>query len=122
MSRFRDRGQAAVELALALPLLCLLAAGLLQVALVARHQLAVQEAARRGARAAAVAAAPAAAAQQAAAAAVGIAPLVVTAAPGAGGTVTVTVRYVDRTDAPLIGWLLPDLTLTASATMVVEPP
>ena len=46
----RDGGQATVELALGLPLVCLLAAGVLQVGLVARHQLAVQEAARRGAR------------------------------------------------------------------------
>ena len=40
----------------------------------------------------------------------------------AGGRVTVTVSFVDRTDAPLVGWLLPDVTLTASATMLLEPP
>ena len=117
----RDGGQATVELALGLPLVCLLAAGVLQVGLVARHQLAVQESARRGARAAAVAAAPAGAAGQAAAAAVGVAPLDV-ATVVAGGRVTVTVSFVDRTDAPLVGWLLPDVTLTASATMLLEPP
>ena len=50
----RDRGQATVELALALPLLCVLLLAVVQVAVVARDQLAVQLAAREAARAASV--------------------------------------------------------------------
>ena len=41
----RDRGQATVELALAMPLLCTLLLGVVQVAVVARDRLAVQLAA-----------------------------------------------------------------------------
>jgi hypothetical protein len=39
---------------------------------------------------------------------------------GAGSQVTVTVRYLAPTDLPLVGPLLPDLALTAEATMRVE--
>jgi len=59
-------GQAAVELALALPVVVLLLLGMLQVALVGRDQLAIELAAREAARAAAVSADPAAAARLAA--------------------------------------------------------
>ncbi|MGI9032070.1 MAG: TadE/TadG family type IV pilus assembly protein, partial [Ilumatobacteraceae bacterium] len=59
-------GQAAVELALVLPVVVVFLLGLLQVALVARDQLAVELAAREGARAALVSAQPGAAATGAA--------------------------------------------------------
>ena len=108
----RDRGQATVELALTLPLLCVLLLGVVQVAVVARDRLAVQLAAREAARAAAASSDPAAA---------------MAAAPGRGrarsaarrmaesaGRVRATVTYVERTDVPLIGVLLPDLTVTAT--------
>ena len=49
-----ERGQATVELALCLPMLCLLLLGVVQVAVVVRDHLAVQVAAREAARAAAV--------------------------------------------------------------------
>ena len=58
MNRHRQRGQATVELALALPLVCLLLLAVLQVAVVARDRLAVEHAARAAARAAAVSADP----------------------------------------------------------------
>jgi len=118
--RLRDRGQATVELALGLPLVCLMLLGVLQVALVVRHQLAVHAAARDGARAAAASADPGAAGA-AALATTGLRPLTVTTSEH-HGRVTVTVTYVDHTDAPLIGALLPDVTLTAEVTMVIEPP
>ncbi len=117
--RLRDRGQATVELALGLPLVCLMLLGVLQVALVVRHQLAYA-AARDGACAAAASADPGAAGA-AALATTGLRPLTVTTSEH-HGRVTVTVTYVDHTDAPLIGALLPDVTLTAEVTMVIEPP
>ena len=60
MSRDGDAGQAAVELALLLPVVVVLVLGVLQVALVGRDQLALELAAREAARAAAVSADPAA--------------------------------------------------------------
>lgn len=116
-----DRGQASVELALCLPFVCLLLCGVVQVAVVARGQLAVQLAAREAARAAAVSAEPAAAATLAARRAVGLRPLAVTVSQH-GGTVTATVTYTERTQVPLVGALLPDVTLSASVTMALEPP
>ena len=117
----RDRGQATVELALCLPLLCILMLGVVQVAVVVRDQLAVQLAAREAARAAAVAADPGGAAGAAADAASTLRPLDI-ATSTSGATVTATVRFVEHTDVPLIGALLPDLTLSANASMQLEPP
>lgn len=115
-----DRGQSTVELALALPLLCVLLLGVVQVGLVVRHQLAVQAAARNGARAAA-AAASTGAATSAALASTPLRPLDVDIVDD-GSTVTVTVRYVDHTDVPLVGLFIPAVTVSASATMTLEPP
>lgn len=116
-----DRGQSTVELALALPLVCLLLCGIVQVAVVGRDQLAVQLAAREAARAAAVSADATGAGTAAALRAVALRPLVVSVRE-ANGIVTATVRYTDRTDVPLIGAFLPDVTLSASVSMQVEPP
>ncbi|MEQ1700284.1 MAG: TadE/TadG family type IV pilus assembly protein [Ilumatobacteraceae bacterium] len=117
----RDRGQSTVELALALPLICLLLCGIVQVAVIGRDQLAVQLAAREAARAAAVAADASGAGTTAALRAVALRPLTVTISE-TNGMVTATVRYTDRTDVPLVGALLPEVTLTASVTMQAEPP
>ncbi len=116
----RDRGQATVELALALPLVCLLLFGIVQVAVLSRDQLAVQLAAREAARAAAASPDPGAA-SVAAHRAVALRPLSVEISES-DGTVTATVSYTDHTDVPLIGALLPDVVLTATVTMAVEPP
>ena len=118
-----DRGQAAVELALALPLVFVVLLAAVQVLLVARDQLAVIHAAREGARAAAVAADPAGEGGRAARAAL------TTLDPGrlsvdvdpSGERVSVTVRYRAPTDVPLVGSLLGDVTVTGTATMQVEP-
>lgn len=115
-----DRGQATVELALAVPILCLLLLGVVQIAVVVRDQLLAIEAARVGARAAAVAADTTSAgdgAAQRVLQGVGDASVVVS-----GDAVTVRVSIVNGTDIPLIGALLPDVTIDASATMVLEPP
>lgn len=115
-----DRGQATVELALAMPILCLLLLGVVQTAVVVLDQLLAMEAARVGARAASVAADTTSAGQGAAQRVlhgVGDASVVVS-----GDAVTVRVSIVNGTDIPMIGLLLPDVTVEASATMVLEPP
>jgi TadE-like protein len=117
----RDRGQAAVELALCLPLLFVFLLGIVQLVVIVRDQLAVQLAASGAARAASVATPSAAAARGAAGRAVSLRPLIVETNLSTD-TVTVTVSHVTRTDVPLIGALIPDITVTAAATMALEPP
>ena len=116
-----DRGQATVELALCLPLLCIFLLGIVQLVVIVRDQLAVQLAAREAARAAAVAAPPAPAAERAANRAVTLRPLMV-ATHMSIDAVTITVSHVTHTDVPMIGALLPDITVSAQATMTLEPP
>jgi len=118
--RRRDRGQSTVELALALPLICLLLLGVVQLAVVLRDQLVVIEAARLGARAAAVSAAPASAATGVATRAIARGARVDTSEDGA--MVTVSVTLVNHTDVPLIGVLLPDVEVRGRASMLFEPP
>lgn len=114
-------GQATVELALALPVVAIVVLGIVQLVVVARDQLAVEVAARDGARAAAVAAHPDGAARAAASRAVRLRPLDVDVAV-AGSHVTVTVAHATPTDVPLIGPLLGDVVVAATVTMVREPP
>jgi hypothetical protein len=116
-----DRGQATVELALVLPLVFGLLVLVFQIALVARDEVLVVHAARDAAREATV---------------THDATRVVSAGrrnlPGAmvrivrrgrvGEPVEVTITYVSRTDLPLIGALLPDLTLHERSVMRVEMP
>ena len=119
----RERGQATVELALGLPVVLLGVLLVVQAGLVVADQVRVVHAAREGVRAAAVSPDPGAAAG-----AVerngGLAPdrVQVTTSPrgGRGSDVTVTVTYRALTDLPLVGPLLPDVVLTADATMRVE--
>ena len=116
-----DRGQATVELALSLPLLFVFLLGIVQLVVIVRDQLAVQLAAREAARAAAVAASADTAAGTAASRAVALRPLEV-ATTASASSVTVTVSHVTPTDVPLIGALLPDVVVSATATMALEPP
>lgn len=122
-ARTGEHGQAAVELALGLPLVFLAVLAVVQVVLVARDQVAVVHAAREGARAAAVAGPGGATdARSAALAALGLDPARVSIAEAtSGGRVRVSVRYLSPTDVPLVGPLLGDITVSASATMRVEP-
>jgi hypothetical protein len=117
-----DHGQAAVELALTLPLVFLVVLAVVQVLVIARDQLAVIHAAREGARAAAVAADARTEAASAARAAAGLDNdrLTVEAAES-GDKVIVVVRYRAPTDIALIGALVGDVTVTGEATMRVEP-
>lgn len=115
-----DRGQAAIEFALALPMLAVVLIAIAQLGVVVRDEIAVGHAARAGARAASVAADPGSAARRAADEATQL-PVTVETAVGSSA-VTVTVVYVDPTDAPLIGALLGPVTHRASVTMALEPP
>jgi Flp pilus assembly protein TadG len=121
----RDEGQAAVELALVLPLLALLLLAVVQVVLVARDQILVVHAARAGARHAAVdgdASAVRRAVHDAGAGGLDASRLTVEVSPvgRAGPLVTATVRYRAPTDVPLVGPLLPDVPLLARASMASE--
>lgn len=118
-----ERGQAAVELALALPLLAVLALVLLQAALVLRDQVVLTHAAREAARAAAVDADPSAP-DRAAADSSALDPrrLLVTTGPRGrpGSRVTVRVAYDAPTEVPVVGALVGDVRLVQSVTMRVE--
>jgi Flp pilus assembly protein TadG len=118
-----ERGQSAVELALVLPLLALLALGLVQVGLVVRDQLLVVHAARAAAREAAVSS-DHGAIIGAARGATTLDPDRVLADVGPRGrpgtSVTVTIRYRALTAVPVIGRFLDDIDLEASASMRVE--
>lgn len=121
--RRREGGQAAVELALALPLLALLALLLLQVGLVVRDQVLLTHASREAARAAAVDGAPGAARDGALAGSRldGDRLTVRTAGrAGPGSRVTASLSYRSPTDVPLVGRLVGDVRLRASVTMRVE--
>jgi Flp pilus assembly protein TadG len=119
----REGGQSAVELALALPLLALLALALLQVALVVRDQVLLTHAAREAAREAAVAT-DRRAARRGALAGARLEPdrlvVVTTGRAGAGSRVTATLSYRSATDVPVIGPLVGDVRLRASVTMRAE--
>ena len=121
MSARRDRGQAAVEFAIVVPVVVVLVLGIVQVAVVAAHRLAVEHLARAAARAASVSSDPASAASGFVADASGLEPLDVVTSTTAS-TVTVTVAFTDPTSVPVIGAVVADVRLTASATMPLEPP
>ncbi|CAA9247924.1 MAG: hypothetical protein AVDCRST_MAG50-2080 [uncultured Acidimicrobiales bacterium] len=119
-----DEGQAAVELALVTPLLFTLLLAVVQVGLVVRDQVLVVHVAREGAREAAVRSAVegAAAASRAATDAGLVEGRASVDTDHVGGMVRVRVRYSSATDVPLIGPLLPDVTLISDATMRQESP
>lgn len=121
----RERGQSTVELALLLPVLVLLLLTVLQVGLVARDIVLVTHAAREAARAAAVDPAPGAA-RSAALRSSGLRPDDLTVAvrgrTGPSGRVTVILNYHPTRAVPLVGEWVAKRTITATATMRVEPP
>ena len=119
----RDRAQATVELVLVLPVIAVLLLAVVQVGLVVRDQVLVTHAAREAARAAAVdpdAGAPARAGAAAADLVAHRLSVAVTDRQGPGSRVRVEVTYVSPTVVPLVGPLVPDVRLSASATMRVE--
>ncbi len=120
--RREEQGQASVELALLLPVIVVLLLAVLQVGLLARDVVLVTHAAREAARAAAVDPDPGSA-QAAARAAAGLEPdrltVRLTSTEGTG-RVSVEVRYRARSSVPLVGVLIGERTLRASATMRIE--
>jgi hypothetical protein len=118
-------GQATLELALGLPLLALLLAGLVEVGLLVSDQTRIWHAAREGARVAIVD--PDAADAVAAAERSGLKPLEVEISPAPqfrrqGDALTLKVAYAPRARVPLFGILLRRLELKAQATMRIEHP
>ncbi|MCU1456646.1 MAG: TadE-like protein [Actinomycetia bacterium] len=108
-----------MELALGLPVIVILGLLLIQVALLARDEVAVVHAAREAARAASVDPDPA----RAEAAAQHVLPgarVELGPRPDVGGELTVTVTDRSRTDVPLVGPMLADPELRASVTIRVE--
>ena len=125
VGRGGQRGSAAVEFALVLPLILILALATLQVALLTKDELIIQGAARAGARQAAVSSDDASARQAAVNAAVGLDParldVVVERGGGIDQPVVVTVSYSAPIALPAVTWLFPDhVALSAIATMRQE--
>lgn len=121
----RERGQATVELVLALPILAIVIMAFVEVAMIGADRVRVSHAAREGARMAAVDSDPAAVDR--AVEASGLPGAEVEVMPGSterrlGGPVTVSVTYHPKAHVPLIGDLFTRLTLHAEATMRVEQP
>jgi Flp pilus assembly protein TadG len=118
-----DGGQATVEAALVLPLVATMLLAVIQVGLLVRAQVLVTHAAREAARAAAVDDAQDAAANAAKSASTLDAArmdIEVRGRSGPGSRVTVEISYRAATDVPLVGSLIGDVTLHATATMRVE--
>jgi Flp pilus assembly protein TadG len=117
----RERGTAAVEFALVLPLVLTITLALLQVGLLVRDRLLLESAARAGARAAAVQDDPGAidasvtgASSMLDATALGI---TIARAGTRGDPVTVTVTYRSAVRVPLVAWLFGDaVAMVADAT------
>lgn len=123
MNRRREGGQASVEVALLLPLVATMLLGVVQVGLVVRDQVLVTHASREAARAAAVEPTEAAArdgAEEAARLDPARLAVELDGSTQPGGRLTVTVRYRSPTAVPLVGALVGDRTLSATATMRVE--
>lgn len=119
--RGTHRGQATVELALGLPVVCLAVLLVLQLALVGRDALIVHHAAHEAARAAAVEPHPPAARAGALASTSALDPRrLEVGLHRSAGRVTARIRYRSVTGLPLVGVLVPDRDLTASVTMREE--
>jgi Flp pilus assembly protein TadG len=115
-----ERGTAAVEFALVLPLVLVVALALVETGLLVRDRLLVEAAARAGARAAAVADDPQAVRDAAVAAAPALdaaaLALDVERAGVRGQPVTVRVRYASAVRVPFVAWLFGDAIAMGAST------
>ncbi|GIU99343.1 MAG: hypothetical protein KatS3mg014_0959 [Actinomycetota bacterium] len=121
----RERGSAVVELALVLPVLFLVLLAVVQVGVIARDRLVLEEAARAGARAASVSLDEAEVRAAVLRAASALDParveLDIVREGAQGDVVAVEVRYRVRVAGPIAGWLLPaEVALRATAAMRQE--
>ena len=123
LDKKNDKGQAAVELALLLPVIVLFLLLLIQVGFVVEHQILVVHAAREAARQGAVDAS-AKDIEQVARSRVALDSshlhITVQRDNKVGGQVHATVNYNDPTNVAMIGKLLPDIDLSATVSMRVE--
>jgi Flp pilus assembly protein TadG len=124
-ARTGERASAAVEFALVLPLVLLMALALVQVGLLVKDQLVVAAAARAGARQGAVSTDDAQARQAATDAAASLdatrLDIAVERLGGVGTPVVVTVRYDVPPRLPWVDWLFPaEIELTAASTFRQE--
>lgn len=120
-----ERASASVEFALVLPLVLIMTLAVVQVGLLVKDQLIVEECARAGARQASVSTDDSSVTAAALEAAVSLDPDRVTVTidrEGAGGTpVTVHIRYSAPIVVPLVTWLFPTtVDLGADAVMRQE--
>jgi Flp pilus assembly protein TadG len=118
--RASQKGTAAVEFALVLPLILVVALALVQTGLLVRDRLLVEAAARAGARAAAVQEDASAIRSEALAAAPsledGAFELAITRAGARGEPVTVSIRYAAPVRVPFVGWLFNDAVGMSTST------
>ncbi len=120
-----EGGQATVELALALPILALLLAALVEVGLLVADQARLWHAAREAVRVAVVD--PDLSDARAAAESTGLRPVEVSVSPEMhlrrqGDPLTASLRYRPNARVPLFGALLQRVDLAAEATMRIEQP
>jgi len=119
-----DRGSAAVEFALVLPLLLVLVLAVVQIGLFVRDDLVLVGSARAGARQAAVSADDESVRSAVSADAPGLDPTrieVTIARTQRGGPATVSLTYPTPQAVPFVGWLFPSsITLHATAVMRQE--
>jgi Flp pilus assembly protein TadG len=119
-----DRGSAAVEFALVLPILLMLALAVVQVGLFVRDDLVVAGSARAGARQAAVSSDDDSVRTAVSQDAPGLDPTridVTISRTQRGGPATVSVAYSAPQTVPFVGWLFPSpVTLHATAVMRQE--
>ncbi len=115
-----QRGQATVELALALPAVLLALLAVVQAGLVVADHVRAVHVAREAARAVAVDGRPGTGAQAAADAGGGSCAVVVDRPSDPGATLTVEVTCPSPTSVALVGVLVPDLEVRARAAMRVE--
>jgi Flp pilus assembly protein TadG len=119
-----DRGSAAVEFALVLPLLLVLVLAVVQIGLFVRDDLVLVGSARAGARQAAVSADDESVRSAVSADAPGLDPTrmeVTIARTQRGGPATVSLTYAAPQAVPFVGWLFPSsVALHATAVMRQE--